>query len=112
MMAAAASIPALEWHAAQDAPAMLQHNRQLTSLIIQAVDDLDFALLTPRPESERGSSIMLQLPERLPAQTVLSQLKANNLIADARGQILRLSPGILTTTAATEKLIEELKLLR
>ena len=112
MMAAAASIPALEWHAAQDKSAILQHNRKLTSQLIEAIDESGFALLTPRAEAERGGSIMVQLPERHQAKDVLAQLKAKDLLADARGQIFRISPGVLTTAAATELLITELKLLR
>lgn len=112
MMAAAASIPALEWHAAQNRTAMLQHNRNLTAQIIHAIDEFGFALLTPRPEGERGGSIMVQLPEKHQAKDVLAQLKSKDLFADARGQILRLSPGVLTTQTATERLIAELQLLR
>lgn len=112
MMAASASIPALEWHAAQDKDAILQHNRKLTSQLIQAIDEFGFALLTPRAEAERGGSVMLQLPDKLQAKDILTHLKTKDLIADARGQILRLSPGVLTTQPATERLITELKLLR
>lgn len=112
MMAAAASIPALEWHAAQDKNAILQHNRKLTSQLIEAIDEFGLALLTPRAEAERGGSIMVQLPERHQAKDVLAQLKIKDILADARGQILRLSPGVLTTQLSTERLINELKLLR
>ena len=112
MMAAAASIPALEWHGAQDKNAILQHNRKLTTQLMQAIDDIGFTLLTPRAEGERGGSVMVQLSERHHAQEVLAQLEKNDLLADARGQILRISPGVLTTAAATERLITELKLLR
>ena len=112
MMAAAASIPALDWHAAQDTKAILQHNRNLTTQLIQAFDEFGFALLTPRAEAERGGSVMVQLPKRHQAKDVLAQLKIKDILADARGQILRFSPGVLTTRLATERLIAELKLLR
>ena len=55
---------------------------------------------------------MVQLAEKHQAHDVLARLKKNDLLADARGQILRLSPGVLSTQFATERLIEELKLLR
>ena len=112
MIAAAATVPALEWHAAQDMNAILQHNRKLTSQLIEAIDEFGFSLLTPRAEAERGGSVMVQLSERHQAHDVLARLKVNDLLADARGQILRLSPGVLTTQSATERLIAELKLLR
>jgi kynureninase len=112
MMAAAASVPALEWHAAQDKSSILQHNRKLTARLMQALDELGFTILTPSAEAERGGSVMVRLPENLPAQDVLAKLKTNGLLADARGQILRLSPGVMSTLAATEQLIIEMKLLR
>ena len=79
---------------------------------MQALDELGFTILTPSAEAERGGSVMVRLPENLPAQDVLAKLKTNGLLADARGQILRLSPGVMSTLAATEQLIIEMKLLR
>jgi selenocysteine lyase/cysteine desulfurase len=111
VMAALASLPALDWHAAQDQAHILAHNRKLTTRLIDAADDLGLPLLTPRPETKRGGSIMVRLPDALPAPQVVATLRAQGITTDARSQTLRLSPGILTTDAGTDRLIAALKAL-
>ena len=111
VMAALASLPALDWHAAQDQAHILAHNRKLTARLIDAADDLGLPLLTPRPETKRGGSIMVRLPDALPAPQVVATLRAQGITTDARSQTLRLSPGILTTDAGIDRLIVALKAL-
>ena len=110
-MAAAASLPALDWHAKQHAPALLAHNRTLTARIIDAADEIGLPLATPRPEPRRGGSVMLRLPSAEAAQNALQTLRAADLHADARGSTLRLSPGFVTTAEGTDQLIKTLQLL-
>ncbi len=113
VMAAVASLAALDWHAAQDMGALLAHNRALTGRIIAAADELRLPLVTPREEGKRGGSVMLRLPDRLPAGGVVASLRAQGITTDHRSQTLRLSPGVITTMAGTERLVEALtKLVR
>lgn len=107
-MAALATLPALDWHAAQDGAAILAANRRMTARIIDAADAAGLDLITPRDAARRGGSVMLRLPERLPAPAMLDRLRAAGIAADARGQILRLSPGIVTTDAGVDRLTEAL----
>ena len=108
-----ASLPALDWHATQNQAELLAHNRQLTGKLIDAADDLNLTLLTPRPLEKRGGSIMLRLPDSHPAAQIVTNLRAQGITTDARSQTLRLSPGNLTTMAGTETLITALtQLLR
>lgn len=109
VMAAAASLPALDWHAGQDIAAMAAHNRALTARLIAAADDIGLALATPRPEAQRGGSVMLRLADAGRAQAVLAGLRTRGLHADARGAVLRLSPGTVTTEDGTTALIAALK---
>ena len=111
-MAAAASLPALDWHAGQDAAALLAHNRKLTAQIIAAADDIGLVLATPRPEAARGGSVMLRLPNSEAAQTALHSLREADLHADVRGATLRLSPGFVTTSNGTDRLIAALRALQ
>ena len=69
-------------------------------------------LITPRAEAKRGGSVMLRLPETLPAAQIVTQLRGLGISTDARGQTLRLSPGIMTTLAGTETLITALQNLQ
>ena len=107
-MAALASLPALDWHAAQDPVAMLAHNRRLTARLIAAADDLGLDLVTPRDADRRGGSVMLRLPDRLPAAGLVARLRQGGILTDHRGQVLRLSPGIATTDAGCNRLIDAL----
>lgn len=111
VMSAIASLPALDWHAAQDHGAILAHNRKLTARLIAAADDMGLTLATPRAEEKRGGSVMVRLPDRLQAASVVSTLRDQGITTDARGQTLRLSPGIMTTDAGTDRLIAALKAL-
>ena len=111
VMSAIASLPALDWHARQDQPALLAHNRHLTARLIEACDDLGLHLVTPRAEAKRGGSVMARLPDTHPAPAVVAALRAQAITTDCRGQTLRLSPGIITTPDATERLIDALSKL-
>jgi kynureninase len=108
VMAALASLPALDWHAAQDPAAILAHNRALAARIFDGIDALGLPPVTPRAEAERGGSVMVRLPDDRPAAGVLARFRDAGVAADARGQILRLSPGILTTAEGTERMLQAL----
>ncbi|MCF8512519.1 MAG: aminotransferase class V-fold PLP-dependent enzyme [Rhodobacteraceae bacterium] len=96
-MAALASLPAMDWHAAQDHRALLAHNRHLTAGLFAMADDLGLAPVTPRDVAKRGGSVMLRLPDSHPAGEIVAALRAKGITTDNRSQTLRLSPGIITT---------------
>jgi selenocysteine lyase/cysteine desulfurase len=105
IVSAAATVPALRWHAALDKKEVLARNRELTGRLIAAADDLGLYLMTPRAENERGGSIMLKLASGEASGQMLEALRQKNLYADTRGPILRLSPGIMTSAEATDAVI-------
>ncbi len=107
-LSALASLPALDWHAAQDQGEILAHNRRLTARLIEGADQLGLPLLTPRAEEKRGGSIMLRLPGSHPAPGIVGALRAEGITTDHRSQTLRLSPGVMTTVDGTETLIAAL----
>lgn len=108
VMAAAATLPALAWHARQDKASMLAHNRALSALILEGVSDLGLKLASPRDADQRGGSVMVVLPEALPAQELLTAFRAEGIHADARSQTLRLSPGNLTRVEGVEHMLKVL----
>ena len=103
-IAALASLPAMDWHAAQDGAAILAHNRHLTGMLFEMAESLRLPALTPREEARRGGSVMLRLPESMAQQEVLARLRGQGISADTRGQTLRLSPGNLTTAGGVAHL--------
>lgn len=107
VMACLGSVPALRWHAAQTD--LLAHNRALTDQIMTLADQVGLMLATPRQDAQRGGSVMVQLPDTTDAQALVSTLRIQDIHVDCRGQILRLSPGAITTSAHVERLFDALK---
>ena len=108
VMAALASLPALDWHAGQDMAALAAHNGALSAEIIAGVDGLGLALACPRDAAARGGSVMVLLPEDRPGRAVVDQLRARGVYVDARGQVLRMSPGVMTTRDGVAALLSAL----
>ncbi len=104
IMAAAASLPALDWHAAQDGVALRAHNRALGHRVLDLLDGLGLPLSSPRDPERRGGSLMARLPDDRPAPEVIGALRTQGIAADARGQTLRLSPGVMTTADGVDRL--------
>jgi kynureninase len=109
ILAYAACLPALEWHAQQDPMVLLSHNRRLVELLIDGAAALDLELASPRRGGDRGGSIMFRLPAARDAADLIQALRAKQLFADCRGQILRLSPGNVTTDEGAARLLRALR---
>jgi selenocysteine lyase/cysteine desulfurase len=100
-MSALASLPALDWHAGQDHAAILAQNRALTGRVFAVADALGLRVLTPRDAEGRGGSVMVAVPDGARA---VAGLRRHGVTADHRGQVLRLSPGVVTTSDGCERL--------
>ena len=107
-ISALASLPAMEWLMAQDRPALLAHNRTLSAQILAGVDAMGLTLVSPQDEGARGGSTMVRLPASRPAGDVVLAFREAGIAADARGQTLRLSPGVMTTEAGVSRMLEVL----
>jgi kynureninase len=105
VMAAVASLPALDWHARQDMAALAAQNRALSAQVQAGVEALGLAVASPADPDRRGGSVMLTLPPDLPAPQVLAAFRARGLWADARSQVLRLSPGAMTTADGVTRML-------
>jgi selenocysteine lyase/cysteine desulfurase len=99
----------MEWHSRQDRTALVAHNRKLTARVLEGVDGLGLALVSPRDPDQRGGSLMVRLPEDRPAATVLERFRRSDVHADARSQVLRLSPGFMTTADGVEHMLATLQ---
>jgi selenocysteine lyase/cysteine desulfurase len=111
ILAAAASLPALEWHASQDLAKLGAHNRGLCEATIKGCAGLGLTLVSPGSAEERGGSVMFRLPAGADPAAVVVRLREQNLFTDCRGNILRISPGNLTTAAGVERLLRHLRTL-
>ena len=108
IVACAGTLPALDWLNAQDQAAMQVHNRSLAQQIVDGADALGLDVVSPRDPVARGGSVMLRLPDDVAPAALLESLRAQDLFADARNQILRVSPGVLTARAGVDSLLETL----
>ena len=102
-VAAVATLPALDWFITQDVAEIGARNRRMVDQIIAGADRLDLPLLSPREAARRGGSVMLRLPDKAEAAAITGALGVEGYSVDFRGQILRLSPGIVTEEDAIEE---------
>ncbi len=109
VMAAAASLPALDWHAQQGRTALPAQNAALQARLQDGFAALGLPLVSPADPARRGGSLMVRLPDSQPAPAVIAGLRAQGIFCDARGQILRASPGVMTTPDGVDRLIEALQ---
>jgi selenocysteine lyase/cysteine desulfurase len=108
ILSCAASLPALEWHAAQSRDALVAHNQQLAGAMLDAAPSLGLTLTSPPDAAQRGGSVMFRLPASANPQSVISALRLQHLYADCRGTTLRVSPGNLTSMEGMERLVRAL----
>ena len=70
---------------------------------------MDWNLLTPIEEEERGGSLMFELPSNVDTDGLMSEFERDCISVDLRGRILRMSPGYTTTENAVSQLCAHLK---
>jgi len=105
-VSAIASLPAIKWFTAQDQSAIAARNRAMVDRIIGHADDLGLPLLSPRDAERRGGAVMLRMPDKAEAAAVVGALGVEGYSVDFRGNILRLSPGIVTEDTAIDTVFD------
>ncbi len=101
-----ASLPGLEWAAAQGIANMAAYNRALCHRLIEIADRYGMVIASPRDDMQRGGSIMLDMRNSAAADYVKQRLQQYGFHCDARSQRLRWSPGAVTTAEALDVLDE------
>lgn len=109
VMACVGSVPALKWHAGQ--AGLLDQNRILTRQVIACAKEAGLPLASPENENRRGGSVMLQLPGENDPVGIVDGLRAKSVHVDARGRILRISPGTVTDDTHVMRLFDGLAAL-
>jgi kynureninase len=109
ILAYAACLPALDWHAQQDLNVLGAHNLRLAEALIGGCGGAGLQLVSPGRAEERGGSVMFRLPASANAVAVVAALRGQHVFSDVRGSTLRLSPGNLTTPAGVERLLAALR---
>lgn len=108
VLPAVASLCGLDYVLGRGVEALAAENAALTGRLVAAVQEAGLELVSPAGAEARGGSVMLRLPERIAAGALVDELRAAGLFTDARGQVLRLSPGNVTTADDCDRLGAEL----
>ncbi len=108
-LAAIASVLGLRWKAGQGSAALLARAQGICGMLLDGLPWLD--PLSHRDPARRGGSVMFRPPEGAGAGALIGGLREEGLHADARGMILRLSPGATTTEEDVDRLCSALKRL-
>ena len=106
ILPAAGSLPGLEFLQRTGLDAVAAHNARLTDLVVEAADEAGLPLASPREAEKRGGSVMLNLGEE--AAALVGPLRERGLHCDARGPVMRLSPGLVTEEAEISRLFATL----
>lgn len=108
-LAAIASVPGLLWQAGQGAAPLLAHAQTLGDALLNAAPSLGLMPVSSPDRARRGGSVMFRLPEGADPKSVVCGLRERGLFADARGDVLRLSPGATTELRHVERLVGRLR---
>jgi kynureninase len=82
---------------------------ELTEEVVRRADAVGLELLSPRDPSRRGGSVRVRVPGgRAGAQDLLHALLARDVVLDARGDALRISPHFFNNEDDIERCFEEL----
>jgi len=109
ILACAACLPALDWHAKQNSAELLAHNRSLVESVLQGSIGLGLELASPKSTEGRGGSVMFRLPAGSDPAAVVAGLHKQDVFADCRGTTLRVSPGNVTTATGVDRLLRALR---
>jgi kynureninase len=84
-------------------------NQELTRAIIEHADELGLEVLTPRSDDRRGGLVRVRVPGgRAGAERILHTLLAHDVVVDARGDALRISPHFFNDPGDVERCFREL----
>ncbi len=108
VLPAVGCLPGLRWLAAAGIDSQRAHNLLLSERIIAQAGDRGWSVVSPVDAARRGGSVMIRLPPPLQAAAVVAALRARRLYCDARGTVLRLSPGAVTSADAVDHLFDAL----
>ncbi|HDR9173044.1 TPA: aminotransferase class V-fold PLP-dependent enzyme [Burkholderia vietnamiensis] len=103
-----ASQPGIDWLLAQRPSELRTHNLALCHQLMEIADVLGYRLLSPRDDTLRGGSVMVEIPADHDPQLIVTMLASRQIHVDSRGRTLRLSPGATTTAAGIERVAAHL----
>lgn len=88
------------------------HSQSLTAEVIRRADTLGLEVLSPLAAERRGGLVRLRMPGgRAGAQRILHALLERDVVLDARGDALRISPHFFNDDTDIDRCFTELRKL-
>ncbi|NIZ11721.1 aminotransferase class V-fold PLP-dependent enzyme [Pseudooceanicola sp. HF7] len=106
VLPAIGSLPGLDFVRDTGLEALAADNAAKGAELADWIAGSGLRLLSPADAAQRGGSLMVELPDSMDATEVVNSLRAQALHTDARGRVLRLSPGIVTGMEEVTRLTE------
>jgi kynureninase len=111
ILASVASLPGLQFVESTGVEALRMYNLKLVWRIIDQAQASGWTIVSPLDDDRRGGSLMIRMGDHIDVGSIAGQLRERRLFCDARGQIIRLSPGIVTTEADVDLICEGIRTL-
>ncbi len=99
----AAALPGLRWHKETGMENIYGHNRLISGQMIDWFEQHGLEIVTPLASDNRGGSVMVRMSDAIDLSALVNRLKECNVFVDNRSSILRLSPGITSSTSGLER---------
>ena len=85
------------------------HSRELTSALIERLDEIAGEVLSPRDAARRGGLVRIRIPGgRERAENILHELFERDVVLDSRGDSLRISPHFFNNEEDLDRCCKEL----
>jgi selenocysteine lyase/cysteine desulfurase len=109
VLASVASLPGLQFVERTGIDALRSHNLKLVRRIIDHAQTSGWTIVSPLDDTRRGGSLMIRMGDNIDVQSIIAQLRDRKLFCDTRGQIIRLSPGMVTTETDVDLVCQGIK---
>lgn len=106
VLGSVASLPGMRYVLQQGVDYFFKKNRSQTQLIIEWAQAEGKSLLTPLSCSKRGGSIMVRMDSAGLASKAVNELRQQDIYIDARGDVVRISPGIISSSDKLQELCQ------
>lgn len=86
---------------------IFEHNKQLSHLLIQGLEERKAEIISPKNDEERSSIVAARFPGKNPSK-IAGQLNAANVMVSSRKDFIRFSPHLYNEAEDIERALEEI----
>lgn len=86
---------------------IFEHNKRLSNLLIQGLEERNAEILSPKNDEERSSIVTVRFPAKNSSE-IANHLNAAKVMVSARKDFIRFSPHLYNEAADIQKALEEI----